>query len=31
MDVINLGYNEKDESRDFSLAFVGMYSSFIGI
>jgi hypothetical protein len=31
MDVINLPYNEKDASRDFSLAFVGLYSSFIGI
>ena len=24
IDVINLAYNEKDASRDFSLAFVGM-------
>lgn len=29
MDLINLTYNEKDASRDFSLAFVGLYSSFI--
>ena len=28
MDVINLPYNEKDANRDFSLAFVGLYSSF---
>ena len=26
MDVINLAYNEKDAMRDFSLAFVGLYS-----
>lgn len=31
MDVINLPYNEKDANRDFSLAFVGLYSTFIRI
>jgi len=28
MDVLNLACNEKDEKKDFSLAFIGVYSKF---